>query len=141
MIDIENLVFTNVKNALSGTYQSINIVSDYPYSPASFPCVSIVEEDNFVYAKSQDNTNLENHAKVLFTVNVFSNKQNGRKSEAKKIFNSVDSAFADMKFTRTMKEMIPNVDTSIYRIVGRYEAVIGKGQSNGSSTIFQVYTK
>lgn len=141
MIDIENLVFTNVKTALTTAYSTINVVSDYPNAPSVFPCVSVVEEDNSVYEKSQDSHNTENHVKVMFTVNVFSNKSSGRKSEAKKILNTVDTAFANMKFTRTMKQMIPNVDTTIYRIVARYEAVIGKGQTINKNTVFQVYTK
>ena len=141
MIDVENLVFSNVKTALTSTYSTINVVSDYPNAPSVFPCVSIVEDDNSVYTNSQDSSATENHAKVMYTVNVFSNKASGRKSEAKKILGTVDTAFANMKFTRTMKQMIPNVDTSIYRIVARYEAVIGKGQTIGKNTVFQVYTK
>lgn len=141
MIDVENLVFSNVKTALTNTYSTINVVSDYPNAPSVFPCVSIVEDDNSVYTNSQDSSATENHVKVMYTVNVFSNKASGRKSEAKKILGTVDTAFANMKFTRTMKQMIPNVDTSIYRIVARYEAVIGKGQTIGKNTVFQVYTK
>ena len=139
MIDVENLVFTSVETALKTSYPNINVVSDYPNKPSSFPCVAIIEEDNSVYQDSQSSSCFENHASLMYSVNVFSNKENGRKTEAKKIMNKVDEAFANIKFTRTMKQVIPNVDNSIFRIVARYEAVVGKGQANGSVTTFQVY--
>lgn len=141
MIDIENLVLNNVKTALITEYPNINVVSEYLNAPASFPCVSVVEEDNSVYQRSQDSDNNENHVKVMFSVNVYSNKTTGKKTEAKAIMKVVDSAFSSMKFTRTMKQTVNNIDTSIYRYTARYEAVIGKGVVNGKNTVFQVYRK
>ena len=143
MIDVENLVFNTVKTAITTEYptSSISVVSEYLNAPATFPCVSVVEEDNYVYQRSQDSDNNENHAKVMFSVNVYSNKKNGKKSEAKGIMKVVDSAFADMKFTRTMKQTVPNADTSIYRYTARYEAVIAKGVEGEKDTVFQVYRK
>lgn len=141
MVDIENLVFTTVKNALTTKYSNINVVSEYLNAPSSFPCVSIVEEDNSVYTRSQDSDSNENHAKVMFSVNVYSNKKTGKKTEAKTIMKDVDSEFAKIKFTRTMKNTVNNIDTTIYRYSARYEAVVSKGYSSGNDTVFQVYRK
>ena len=67
---------------------------------------------------------VENHAGLMYEVNVYSNKT-GKKSECKSIFKMIDEEFASMGFTRILKEPIPNIeDATIYRMVGRYTAVV-----------------
>ena len=94
-------------------------------SPAVFPAVMIEEKANSVYQKTQDSGNIENHASVMYEVNVYSNKQAGKKSECKAIFKVIDDEFAAMGFTRILKEPIPNLeDATLYRMVGRYTGII-----------------
>ena len=52
----------------------------------------------------------------------------------------IDEAMQGMKFTRIMLNQIPNIDQRIYRIVGRYRAIVSEGlkQSDGK-TIYQIY--
>ena len=60
-------------------------------------------------------------------MNVYSNKTAGKKAEAKAIANTADAVFAEIGFTRTFREQVPNINNAtIYRIVCRYEAVIDK---------------
>lgn len=143
MIGVENLVIDTVSKAIKAdtTYANTEVSSEYTDTPASFPFVSIIEEDNSTYQRTQDNDLKEHHTKVMYEVNVFSNKVTGKKSEAKKIMEIVDSSFQNMKFTRTFKNAIPNKDKTIYRIVARYEAVIGEGKAKGDNIIYQVYRR
>ena len=142
MIDVENLVVDTISKALKASaYSSTLLVSEYTDTPSSFPCVSIIEADNSVYSRTQDNDLKEHHINVMYEVNVYSNKTSGKKTEAKKILNIVDTAFQNIKFTRTFKNSVPNKDKSIYRIVARYEAVIGEEQTIGSDKIYQVYRR
>ena len=142
MIDVENLVIDTISKALKASaYSNTLLVSDYTDSPSSFPCVSVIEMDNYTYRKTQDDDLKEHHTNVMYEVNVYSNKTSGSKSEAKKIMEVVDTAFQNIKFTRTVKQAIPNRDKSIYRIVARYEAVIGEGFKQGDDTIYQVYRR
>ena len=142
MIDVENLVIDTISKALKASaYSSTLVVSDYTDTPSSFPCVSVIEMDNYTYRKTQDDDLKEHHTNVMYEVNVYSNKSSGSKSEAKKIMEIVDTTFQNMKFTRTVKQAIPNKDKSIYRIVARYEAVIGEGQTIGKNTVYQVYRR
>lgn len=143
MIDVENLVIDTVSKAIKAdsTYANTEVSSEYTDTPASFPFVSVIEEDNSTYQKTQDNDLKEHHTKVMYEVNVFSNKTVGKKTEAKKIMEIVDSALQNIKFTRTFKNAIPNKDKTIYRIVARYEAVIGEGQTIGKDTVYQVYRR
>jgi len=135
MIDVENMVVNAVYNAVRAVYPTANITSTYQDVPSSFPCVSILEEDNYAYRKTQDNDLREHHTNVMYSVNVYSNKKNGKKEEAKDIMRIVDETLQDIKFTRTMKTPIRNIDPTIFRITARYEAVIEERKGN----TYQVY--
>ena len=125
MIDCENLVFTHVSQALKTAYGSgFNVTGEYVPSPSQFPSVSIVEADNYV-AQRYRTENVENAVTVMYETNVYSNKTAGKKSEAKAIANILDEAMASIGFTRTSRNVVPNLnDASIYRIVCRYEGTI-----------------
>ena len=142
MIDVENLVVNTITNALlASEYSNTLVVSDYTDSPSEFPCVSVVEADNYTYRRTQDNDLMEHHTNVMYEVNVYSNKKNKSKSEAKAIMEIVDTAFQNIKFTRNFKSNIPNKDKTVYRIVARYEAVIGEEQTINGNKVYQVYRR
>jgi len=131
MIDIENRVIQIVKTALNTGYPNIPVYSDYTAVPSEFPCVYMVEDANTTYEKSFVD-NEENHAKVSYTINVYTNDKNGRKSSAKEIANIIDATMLANKFVRSMMSKTPNIDDSIYRITMRYSAVVGKPVVSGS---------
>lgn len=141
MIDVENLVIDTISKAVKATYPNATIESVYTNSPSSFPFVSVIEADNYTYRRTQDDDLKEHHTNVMYEINVYSNKTNGKKTEAKKILELVDSALQNIKFTRTVKQEIANSDKTIYRIVARYEAVIGEGQVIGDNIVHQVYRR
>ena len=141
MIDVENLVVDTVSKAIKTQYPNVLVVSEYTNTPSSFPCVSVIEADNYTYRRTQDDCLKEHHASVMYEINVYSNKTKGAKSEAKAILNLVDDTLQNIKFTRTFKQAIPNQDKSITRIIARYEAVIAKGESIGKNTVYQVYRR
>lgn len=141
MIDIENYVITEVKTALSSTYPEASVYGVYVEAPSAFPCVCIVEDDNYTYTQSQDNDLVEHQANVMYSVNVYSNKKTGAKEEAKGIFDVVDLTLQNMKFTRKVRTQVPNVDRTIYRVTGRYYAVVQEPQTEGGKTVYQIYRK
>lgn len=138
MIDVENAVYTTVHNAVKAQYPNTDISGIYAASPAKFPHVSLVEDDNYILERTQDE-NVENDVRVMYTLSVYSNKAGTSKSEAKKIMAVADAALLGLNFTRMSMAQIPNEDRTIYRIVARYEAVIHKGIKSGDNTIYQVY--
>ena len=124
MIDIEYEVFTIMARAVKAKYNDAHIVGEDVESPPRFPCVVIRETDNFVYDKTSTN-NLENHARVTYEVDIYSNKKSGKKSECKAIASLLDNEFATLGFSRTMLQPIPNAgDATIYRMKGRYMGVV-----------------
>lgn len=129
MIDIENEVFNTVATVVRAEYPKIHMVGEYIKSPPKFPCVSLVEMDNQSYQRTEDSGSSENHASVMYEVNVYSNKTAGKKAECKAIIALIDEQMLALGFARTMLQPIPNVDdATIYRMVGRYSAVISKNK-------------
>ena len=127
MIDIENEVFNKVAEAVKAVYPSVFISGEYIRTPSKFPFVSLIEMSNTAYDRTQTDGSLENHASLMYEVNIYSNKKSGKKSECKAIAALIDNELATLGFSRTMLQPIPNMDdATIYRITGRYTAVISK---------------
>ena len=125
MIDIENQVFDRVATRVREQFPGIFITGEYVNSPSSFPAVSLVEMDNSTREVTIDSGSNENHANVMYEVNVYSNKTTGKKSECKAIIALIDEEMTAMGFVRSTLTPVPNeYDSSIYRMVGRYRAAV-----------------
>jgi hypothetical protein len=127
MIDCEREVFSAVADAVRGAYPTAFVSGENIRTPPKFPFVSLIEMSNVAYDRTQTSGGLENHASVMYEVNIYSNKQSGKKSECKAIAALIDNELATLGFSRTMLQPIPNMDdATIYRMTGRYTAVISK---------------
>ena len=125
MIDIENQVFDRVATRVREQFPDIFITGEYVNSPSSFPAVSLVEMDNSVCETTIDSGFNENHANVMYEVNVYSNKTTGKKSECKAIIALIDTEMTAMGFVRSTLTPVQNeYDATIYRMVGRYRAAV-----------------
>lgn len=129
MIDIENEVFTKIASELRSQFTGINVYGDDVRSPSQFPCVSIVEADNYTVKSTQDSGSNENHANLMYEVNVYSNKTSGKKTECKEILSVIDDILLGLGFTRTMKNPVSMDDATIYRMVTRYMAIVSTNQT------------
>ena len=134
MIDIESFLFSRIAGVLRASYEGIFVSGEYVDSPAKFPAVTIVESDHSVLQKMRTAApNLENAVSLMYEVNIYTNTEGFKKSEAKDILETVDSEFSKLGFTRTMSNPISNLqDAKIFRIVVRYEGVADKD--------FRIYT-
>lgn len=122
MIDCENEVYTRIARVLRGKFHGINIAGEYVNAPSSFPHVSITQSDNSVV--SEQMTGSAEMAQVMFEINIYSNKADGRKTECKAIAKVIDDVMFRMNFKRIALTPIPNMeDATIYRIVARYRAM------------------
>lgn len=127
MIDIESGLFTAVATALRAAYEGIYVSGEFVNQPPRFPAVYFEEQDNSVLQRTQDSGSLENHAEVMYQVEVYSNLNKGKKAQAKAIMATVDEIMAAKGFTRTFKNPIRNMnDPTIYRMAARYMAVVGR---------------
>lgn len=127
MIDCENEVFSKVAESVRKAYPSVFISGEYVRTPSKFPFVSLIEMSNTAYDRTQTSGSLENHASLMYEANVYSNKKSGKKTECKEIATLIDNELSALGFSRTMLQPIPNLDdATIYRMTGRYTAVISK---------------
>ena len=127
MINIENEIFDYISSKVKAIYSDVFMSGEYVKSPPSFPAVSLVEMDNTVNTFTQTSTEIENHANLMYEVNVYSNKTKGKKSECKEIISLIDKEMTFLGFSRTMLQPIPNMDdATIYRITARYKGVVSQ---------------
>ena len=122
MIDCENEVYTRIARVLRDKFPGINIAGEYVNAPSSFPHVSITQSDNSVV--SEQMTGSAEMAQVMFEINIYSNKADGRKTECKSIAKVIDDVMFKMNFKRIALTPIPNMeDATLYRIVPRYRVM------------------
>lgn len=127
MIDIENELFTEIATAVRAEFPGAYVAGEYVNAPSKFPAVYIVEMDNTVNRATRDTGGIENFADVMYQVDVFSNKNKGKKAECKSIAAFIDVLFARMGFTRSFLNPVPNIDDgTIYRMTGRWIATVSK---------------
>lgn len=123
MIDIESDIYDIVSNAAQSVDANTFVVSKEARTPSKFPCVSVVEAGNSTLTTTRDSGHSENHAVIMYEINVYSNKADGAKAQCKAILSSIDTALLNIGFKRTMKRPVSMDDASKYRLIARYNAV------------------
>ena len=124
MIDIENMLFTAVKNDLPNTVKTGTMYSSVQ---SEFPYVSLIVMDNSVYERFIDSAKVENAVEIMVEVNVYSNKASGKKEECKKLMKTIDDTLSALNLVRSFCQPTPNLeDATIYRITARYRAIVDK---------------
>ncbi len=109
---------------LRAAHRGVFVSGSYTEAPAKFPAVTIVEADNRVATRYAGNK-IEKAVRVMYEVQCYSNRVDGKKAEAKAIAATADTAFEELGFTRTFKQQVANLNNAtIYRIVCRYEGVV-----------------
>jgi hypothetical protein len=124
MIDIENMLFTKMKNNLPSTVKTGTMYSSVQ---SEFPYVSLIVMDNSIYEPFIDSARIENAVEIMVEVNVYSNKTSGKKEECKKLMKNIDDTLSGLGLVRSYCQPTPNLeDATIYRITARYRAVVDK---------------
>lgn len=125
MIDVNNEVFTNVAERVRGNHAGTTVTGEYTRMPSKFPAVTLDETQNVMVGWLEDSSNEEKFAGVGYRLQVFSNKQSGKKAEARAIFATADAEMRRMGFRRMTYTTTPEIyDSTVYCITATYEAVI-----------------
>ena len=146
MIDIESLVFNTMQSQLSQQFPEANITAGYDEKMAKYPNVTIRQTDSVPYRAGNTDECAENYTRVVFEIEVESDKHGTARSECKTIIAAADAIMQSMKFRRTHMNRPLNVDRTVYRQYARYEAVVGKpitydaGTAN-ERTVYQMYRR
>lgn len=131
MINIESTVFNAIATELRSQYDGISVYGEYVQAPESFPCVCIVEDDNYTPSELQSNTSLDMFAHINYTITIYTNNTDGigKKALGKEIADKVDDIMIRFRFRRIQKTQVPNIDRTIYRMVLRYQGVVQKSDA------------
>lgn len=146
MIDIESMVFDYLFNQLRNTYPNLNVTAGYDEHNAIFPTVVARQTNSQPYRESATDGCAENHTRVTFEVEVYSDKKDTGRSECKALLNAADDILQSIKFRRVHLNRPINVDRTVWRQYARYEVIVGKpfilnkGTEN-EKTVYQMYRR
>lgn len=124
MIDHLNEIFTLVATRLREEHTPITVTGEYTRQPSKFPTVTLDEIENVMVETLEDSSQEERFSALTYRLQVFSNKQSGKKAEARAIFATADSMLRSLGFRRISYSTTPEIyESTIYSITATYEAV------------------
>lgn len=129
MFEIQREVFTTVANAILTVSPSCRITNAFVYAPAEFPCVAIVLSDDDMTDNTRDSSKADNYRDITVTVDVYSNKADGKKTEAEAIAQIVIDTLTPLNFDMRSCRPLSNLNNATtYRITATFTATV---DSNG----------
>lgn len=126
MIDFFEEIYIRICEKLREEYEDLFITNEYVRVPPMLPHICVQEIANTNYRPSQDSNSIENHTLLGIQIDIYTKGKN-KKYVAKTIYDSINDLMINLKFNRVVKENLTNIDDdSVFRIVLRYETLIGK---------------
>lgn len=126
MNDIEEVLYTELREYLTPLFPTLTLSGIEERFPASFPFASVVMAEATTRADTVNSGSYENHTNIMYEINVYSNSRDGRKTEAKSIFSAIDRYFISHGFSRTAMNPVVMDNATIYRITARYTGCADK---------------
>ena len=126
MFEIQREIFTDIANKVLEAKSDCNITNSFVYMPEVFPTVSIVLSGDGTTPNTRDSSHIEKFRDITLTVDVFSNKVEGKQTEAESLMQVVQDRAYALNFD--MVSCIPNSNTanaSIYKITATFTATVG----------------
>lgn len=121
MIDVYNAVYTALAQMLRASFPGIYVTGEYTTSPPQFPCVAMDEVNNLPVAR--DSAMHSRWADITLRVRVFSNKNEGKRAQARAILAALDEAMEDLNFSRRTYAAQPDgYNATVYTIDTTYSA-------------------
>ena len=125
MFDIQKEIYTTVANAVLATYSTCRITNSFVYAPAKFPCVAIVLSDSGMTYKMRDSSGNDNFRDIALTVDVYSNKTNGKKTEAESIMQIIIDTLFPLNFNMVSCKPFSDLNNAQnYRITATFTATV-----------------
>ena len=134
MIDIENLVFDTVFNAVRTVHSNMNVTKGFIEENAKFPCIVVREVNNVPLERTNTDDCAENFSRLTYQIDVYSDKAGTQRSECRDLLNLVDGIMQTMKFKRIHMNEPLNIKRSIFRQYARYSVIADKGITTTTGT-------
>ena len=123
MIDFSNEIFSTVAESLRSAFEGITVLGEYVDVPSRFPTVTIDEVRNVPF--SVDAAKLNKYASVTYRVQVFSNKENGKRAEAREIYKCVDETLQQYNLMCESFATTPTIyNAEVYSITATHGGVV-----------------
>ena len=124
MIDYLNEIFTAVATSLREDHTGITVTGEYTRMPSKFPAATLDEIANVTVDELEDSSAAEKYSSLTYRLQIFSNKQSGKKAEARAIFATADRVMRGLGFRRITYTTTPEIyESTIYSITATYEAI------------------
>ena len=124
MIDYLNEIFTSVATKVREEHPGITMTGEYTRQPSKFPTATLDEIENVTVDSLEDSSSDETFSGLTYRLQVFSNKQSGKKAEARAIFATADNILRGLGFRRMTYSTTPEIyESTIYSITATYEAI------------------
>ena len=121
MINKETELFIFVADRLRNKFNGIYVIgTELSAAPPKFPAVAIVQSNNAINETYATFSSLENVAKEDYKVEVYSNLEKGKETQAIEITSVISDAMSELGYVRTFCETIPNADSTVHRRMSRY---------------------
>lgn len=121
MTNIFNEMFTDIANPVRTAFPGAFVTGERVRVPAKFPCVAVVEADNYEDRRSIDNSGVERLTVLMYEITVFSNKQTGKRSQCIEILDLIDGIMKRKNASRIARvEGYFDSESTIYTIQARY---------------------
>ena len=125
MIDYMNEIFNAVAKDVRAAHSGVTVIGEYTRKPSKFPALTLDEIQNVTVNDLVDSSDEEKFSGLTYRVQAFSNKQSGKKAEARAIFATADKAMLGLGFRRVTYTTTPEIyESTIYSITATYEAVV-----------------
>ena len=125
MIDYLNEIFNTLATTVRDAHSGVTVTGEYTRQPSKFPTVSLDETENVTVGALEDSSAAEKFSGLTYRLQVFSNKQSGKKAEARAIFATADKVMLGLGFRRITYTTTPEIyESTIYSITATYEAVV-----------------
>lgn len=126
MLDFTNEIFTAVASDIRSSHSGTTVIGENVRKPSSFPAVTLDEIENVTVDELVDSSDEEKYSGLRYRLQTFSNKQSGKKAEARAIFSTADAAMRRLGFRRKTYTTTPEIyDSTLYSISATYEAIVG----------------
>lgn len=130
MFEIQKEIYTKVANAVLASYPTCRITNAVIYAPSVFPCAAIVLSDDGTRYDMRDSSNVDNYRDVTLTCDVYTNKVDGKKTEAESIMQVVIDNLFSLNFNMVSCKPI-NKNAQNYRLTATFTATV-----DGSGNIY-----
>lgn len=130
----DNKIYTYIRNKLIAEYPSAYVTSQTVRITEVFPTIDIVLASKTRIRSAINFANNDKQYRVTYRINVYTNKENGGLSQARKVMDTVISAMRELGFADENILEMENIDVTINRLVGTFARVICDGDLMPSST-------